>query len=72
MASSFQNSSQVAHAGTSIELLMSTRGASSWVRKTPTALPDCTSSVSSRSRRLSSRTMTSKHSQLRAALPRPP
>ena len=31
---------------------MSTRGAHSWVRKTPTGLPDCTSSVSSASRRL--------------------
>ena len=34
-------------AGTSIELAISTRGASAWVRNTPTGLPDCTSSVSS-------------------------
>ena len=36
--------------GTRLELAMSTRGAHSWVRNTPTGLPDCTSSVSSSSR----------------------
>ena len=39
--------SQVAQCGTRLELAISTRGASSWVRKTPTGLPDWTSSVSS-------------------------
>ena len=42
------------------------------VRKMPTGLPDCTSSVSSFSRLCSDRTMAWKHSQLRAALPVPP
>ena len=42
-----RNSSQVAQCGTRLALAMSTRGASSCVRKTPTGLPDCTSSVSS-------------------------
>jgi hypothetical protein len=32
--------SQVAQCGTRLELAISTRGASSWVRKTPTGLPD--------------------------------
>ena len=51
---------------------MSTRGAHSCVRKTPTGLPDWTSSVSSSARRRSSRTMASNASQLRAARPVPP
>ena len=63
----------MAQAGTSIEFEISTRGASAWVRKTPTGLPDCTSSVSSFSERAQrSATIASKHSQLRAALPMPP
>ena len=36
-----------AQCGTRLELAISTRGASACVRKTPTGLPDCTSSVSS-------------------------
>ncbi len=48
--SSRRNSSQVAHCGTSSEFAISTRGAHSWVRITPTGLPDCTSSVSSPAR----------------------
>ena len=38
-ASSRRNSSQVAHCGTSSELAISTRGAHSCVRITPTGLP---------------------------------
>ena len=51
---------------------MSTRGASACVGKTPTGLPDWTSSVSSERRRFSVATIVSKHSQFRAALPVPP
>src|SRR3989449_5500871 len=71
-ASSSQNFSQVAHAGTSIALLMSTRGAHSCVRKIPTGLPDWMSRVSSDSKACRLRTMASKQAQLRAALPVPP
>ncbi len=59
-------------AGTIIEFEMRTRGACAWVRKTPTGFPDCTSSVSSSPSARSARTMASKHSQVRAALPIPP
>jgi hypothetical protein len=45
----------VAQSGTRLELAMSTRGAHSWVRNTPTGLPDCTSIVSSASRVVSVR-----------------
>ena len=38
--SSSRKCSQVAHAGTRFELAISTRGASSCVRNTPTGLPD--------------------------------
>ena len=48
---------------------MSTRGAHSCVRKTPTGLPDWTSSVSSSSSVAQLATIASKASQLRAALP---
>jgi hypothetical protein len=51
---------------------MSTRGASSCVSKTPTALPDWTSIVSFDFRRLSVATIESNASQLRAARPVPP
>ncbi len=51
---------------------MSTRGAHSCVRITPTGLPDCTSSVSSSFSVLSVRTMASYASHDRAALPVPP
>ena len=51
---------------------MSTRGASSWVRKTPTGLPDWMSSDSSGFSRRSVARMASRLSQLRAALPMPP
>ena len=46
-ASSRRNSSHVAQSGTRFEFAISTRGAHSWVRNTPTGLPDCTSIVSS-------------------------
>ena len=51
---------------------MSTRGAHSCVRMTPTGRPDCTSSVSSSRRSVSVRTMASYDGQSRAALPVPP
>jgi hypothetical protein len=51
---------------------MSTRGAHSWVRSTPTGLPDWTSRVSSDSRSCRVRTIASKAPQLRAARPEPP
>ncbi len=71
-SSSFRNSSQLAQSPTRLELAISTRGAHSWVRITPTGLPDCTSSVSSSSRSRSVRTSASYAGQLRAALPVPP
>ena len=57
-------------AGTSMALAIRTRGASSCVRKTPTGLPDCTSSVSSERRRSRVETIASKHSQLACCLSR--
>ena len=42
-SSSRRNSSQFAQSGTRLELAMRTRGAHSWVRNTPTGLPDWTS-----------------------------
>jgi len=51
--------SHVAHAGTSIEFAMRTRGAPGWVVNTPTGLPDWTSSVSSASSARSERTIAS-------------
>ena len=51
---------------------MSTRGASAWVVKMPTGLPDCTSSVSSSPSERKAATMRSKASQSRAARPMPP
>jgi hypothetical protein len=71
-ASSRRNSSHVAHSGTRFELAISTRGAHSCVRHTPTGLPDCTSSVSSPSSRCSSRTIASNAAHERAARPVPP
>ena len=50
--SSSRKCSQVAQCGTRLELAISTRGASVWVRNTPTGLPDWISSVSSSFRRL--------------------
>ena len=47
MASSRRNSGQVAQSGTRFEFAISTRGAHSWVRSTPTGRPDWTSRVSS-------------------------
>src|ERR1035437_9223372 len=70
--SSSRKVSQLAHLPTRFELAIRTRGAHSCVRKTPTGLPDWTSSVSSFSRTRSSRTMASKASQERAARPVPP
>ncbi len=58
--SSRRNSSPVAQAGTSIALEIRTRGASSCVSKTPTALPDWTSIVWSERRRFSVATIESK------------
>ncbi len=71
-ASSARNVSQSAHFGTRLELASSTRGASSWVRNTPTARPDWINSVSSSPSRRSSRWMIAKSSHERAALPVPP
>ena len=51
---------------------MSTRGAHSWVRNTPTGRPDCTSIVSSSSSVVSVRTIAWNDGQSRAALPVPP
>ena len=51
---------------------MSTRGAPSWVRTTPTGLPDWTSRVSSGAMVRSDPTIASKASQDRAARPLPP
>ena len=51
---------------------MIARGAHSWVRITPTGLPDCTNIVSSRSNVSSVRSIARYESQLRAALPVPP
>ena len=70
--SSRRNSGQVAQSPTRLELAISTRGAHSCVRITPTGLPDWTSSVSSSRSAVSSRVMASKLAQLRAALPVPP
>ncbi len=72
LRSSSWKCSQVAQCGTRFEFAISTRGASTCVRKTPTGLPDCTSSVSSSFRRRSTERIVSKASQLRAALPMPP
>jgi hypothetical protein len=70
--SSRRNSGQVAQSGTRLELAISTRGAHSWVRSTPTGRPDCTSSVSSTFSSVSSRVIAWKLGQSRAALPVPP
>ena len=61
-----------AQSPTRFEFAISTRGAHSWVRITPTGLPLCTSSVSSSSSVVSARTMASYASHDRAALPVPP
>ena len=62
----------MAHFGTSSELAISTRGACSVVRTTPTGLPDWTSSVSSGAIVRSDSVIASKHRQSRAARPEPP
>ena len=67
-----RNSGQVAQSGTRLELAISTRGAHSWVRSTPTGLPDWTSMVSSSRSIVSVRTMASNAAQWRAARPVPP
>ncbi len=51
---------------------MSTLGAHSWVRNTPTGRPDWTSRVSSPSSVVRVRTIASKLGQSRAARPVPP
>ena len=58
--SSRRNSGQVAQSPTRLEFAISTRGAHSWVRSTPTGRPDCTSIVSSCSSVVRVRTMASK------------
>src|SRR3990167_4288538 len=72
LASSSLKCSQVAQCGTRLELASSTRGASLWVSNTPTGLPYWISKVWLSSRRVSTSTILSKHSQLRAARPMPP
>ena len=57
---------------TRLELAISTRGAHSWVRRTPTGRPDWTSRVSSSASVGQRATMASKLRQSRAALPVPP
>ena len=64
--------SHVAQRGTRLELAINTRGASGWVRNTPTGLPDWISSGSSASSRLRQAAMRAKLSQARAARPMPP
>ena len=58
--------------GTRLEFAISTRGAHSWVRNTPTGLPDWTSSVSSPPSVRSAPTIASNAGQDRAARPVPP
>src|SRR3712207_6872199 len=65
-----RNSGHVAQSPTRLELAISTRGAHSCVRSTPTGRPDCTSSVSSPPRVSSSRTIAWYDGQSRAARPR--
>src|SRR3954471_9167949 len=72
MSSSSRKCAGVAHFGTMLALAMSTRGARSWVRSTPTGLPLCTSSVSSGPIERSVSVMASKLRQSRAARPLPP
>jgi hypothetical protein len=55
-----------------LELAISTRGAASWVSKTATGLPDCTSSDWSSSSSVSSRLIAARLAWSRAALPMPP
>jgi len=55
-----------------LEFAISTRGAHSWVRMTPTGRPLCTSSVSSSLRSVSERMIASYDGQSRAAFPVPP
>ena len=71
-ASSRRNSGQLAQSGTRLELAISTRGAHSWVRSTPTGRPDTTSMVSSAASPRRVATMAWKLGQSRAALPVPP
>jgi len=71
-ASSRRNSGHVAQSPTRFALAMSTRGAHSWVRMTPTGLPDWTSIVSSPASVVSVRTIASNDRQSRAARPVPP
>ena len=67
-----RNSGHVAQSGTRLEFAISTRGAHSWVRMTPTGLPDWTSLVSSSRSDVRVATMASNDCQLRAARPVPP
>ena len=71
-ASRRRNSGQFAQSPTRLELAISTRGAHSCVRITPTGLPDWTSMVSSSRRRLSVAIIASNAAQDRAARPVPP
>ena len=67
-----RNSGQLAQSPTRFELAISTRGAHSWVRSTPTGLPDWTSMVSSSRSSVSVRTIASNAFQDLAARPVPP
>src|SRR3954471_17205254 len=67
-----RNSGQVAQSPTRLELAISTRGAHSWVRSTPTGRPDWTSIVSSSASVVRVRTIASKLRQSRAARAVPP
>jgi hypothetical protein len=71
-ASSRRNSGQVAQSPTRLELAMSTRGAHSCVRITPTGRPEATSMLSSSPSVDSVRTSAWYDGQSRAARPVPP
>src|SRR4051812_6813747 len=72
IASRRRNSSQLPHSGTRLELAISTRGAHSCVRNTPTGRPDWTSIVSSSASVSSVATRARNDGQSRAAFPVPP
>src|SRR5256712_6231511 len=67
-----RTTAHVAQRPTRFALAMSTRGASGWVRNTPTGLPDWTRRVSSSSNAPRVRHTASKQAQSRTAFPVPP
>src|SRR6185437_2941168 len=71
-ASSRRNSGHVAQSPTRFAFAISTRGAHSCVRITPTGRPDCTSIVSSSFKVCKVATIASNEFQSRAAFPVPP